>query len=265
MHRRSRFIYGEKIQLPLWITADHSQRTSTTVEYRENIRNYWNLCPKKLLRVKNRSQSIDNVTYYYIGLIQLNIDRNPQHSGKNACIYTVLFPALAHPILKSPTPMISIPWSHRGTKPLALMWGKENQPWVFLLDAQFDFSHAWYYINKIPLHMEFVFFLQVRLKDFSESLLSFGIWGNVLFPCYHRHLKHWQILTFPALFLWHSTVAVSGHNVLGALAKVLQLTVHRFSDIPWHELGTFCLVTCNCRYWFGNLGLLSRSTSYASY
>jgi len=40
-----------------------------------------------------------------------------------------------------------------------------------------------------------------------------------------------------------STVAVSAHSVLGALAEALQLTAHRFSDITRHELGAFCLVT----------------------
>lgn len=61
------------------------------------------------------------------------------------------------------------------------------------------------------------------------------------------------------------TVAVSGHNVLGAPAKVLQLTVHRCSDNPWHEPGTFSLVTCNCSHWFGGSGLLCISALYDRY
>lgn len=40
------------------------------------------------------------------------------------------FLASDRPILKSSTSMIAIPWSPRGSKPL--MWGKENQSWVFL-------------------------------------------------------------------------------------------------------------------------------------
>lgn len=162
--------------------------------------------------------------------------------------------------------MIPIPWSHRGSKPLTLTWKKTSLGSFFLLHAERDFSHAWFYINKqIPHEDRFLSTSSQTDKDLLVFLRPSRVWRNVSFPCYHRHLKCWLILTFPVLFLWHSTVAVSGHNVLGALAKVLQLTVHRFSDIPWHELGTFCLVICNCRYWFGGSGLLSISTLYASY
>lgn len=154
--------------------------------------------------------------------------------------------------------MIPIPWSHRGSKSSHSCWGeKTSLGSFFLLDVQLDFAYARYYINKqIPCEERFFCPPSQTDKDLSECLLSLGVWRNVSRPCCHRHLKHWLILTFPALFLWHSRVAVSGHNVLEALAEVLQLTIHRFSDIPWHELRTFCLVTCNCRYWFGDSGLL---------
>lgn len=144
------------------------------------------------------------------------------------------FSASAHPILKSSTSMIPIPWSHRGSKPLTLTWKKTSLGSFFLLHAEHDFSLAWFYINKqIPHEDRFFSTPSQTDKDLLESLRSSRVWRNVSFPCYHRHLKCWLILTFPALFLWHSTVAVSGHNVLAALAKVLQLTVHRFF---WHSL-----------------------------